>query len=222
MLRAERCQQEKEAGERNGEQPPAAGAACREAVMAKKYVVHLTEEERAALQGLGRKGTIAARKLLRAQILLQAESGATDEEIAAVLQVGASTVQRTRRRCVEEGVDLALTERPRPGARRLLSGKQEAHLVALACSDPPQGHVCWTMQLLANHLIALEMVPFISDETVRRVLKNRRSSPGSRRCGASAASMPSTSGTWRMSSISMKNPTTRSGPSSALTSSPTS
>ncbi len=190
--------------------------------MAKKYVVHLTEDERTALAGRGRKGTIAARQLLRAQILVQADTGATEEEITAALHVGVSTVERTRRRCVEEGVEQALTERPRPGARRLLNGKQEAHLVALACSAPPAGQVCWTMQLLANELIALQMAPFISDETVRRVFKNRRSSPGSRRCGASPASMPTTSGTWKTSSTSMKNPTTRSGLSSALMSSPTS
>lgn len=146
--------------------------------MAKKYIVNLNHEERTALHALTTKGKTAARKLTRAHILLQADEGAGDVPIARALHVGVATVERTRKRCVEEGVEAALTERPRPGAARLLSGKQEAHLVALACSDPPEGHTCWTMKLLADKVVAIEMVPSISDETVRRVLKNRRSSPG--------------------------------------------
>jgi len=146
--------------------------------MAKKYIVNLTHDERTALHALTTKGTTAARKLTRAHILLQADEGACDVEIARALHVGRATVERTRKRCVEEGVEAALRERPRPGAARLLSGKQEAHLVALACSDPPAGHTCWTLKMLADKVVAIEMVPFISDETVRRVLKNRRSSRG--------------------------------------------
>lgn len=146
--------------------------------MAKKYIVNLSQEERTTLHALITKGKTAARALTRAHILLQAEEGAHDAEIARALHVGVATVERTRKRCVDEGVKAALTERPRPGAARLLSGKQEAHLVALACSDPPEGHTCWTMKMLADKVVAIEMVPFISDETVRRVLKNRRSSRG--------------------------------------------
>jgi transposase len=146
--------------------------------MAKKYLVGLSEAERSALHEVTRKGTGAARTVTRAHILLQAADGATDRAIAAALHVGVATVERTRRRCVEEGVASALTERPRPGAPRLLSGHQEAHLVALACSDPPAGHVCWTMKLLADKMVALQIVPFISDDTVRRILKSRRSSRG--------------------------------------------
>lgn len=146
--------------------------------MAKKYIVNLSQDERTTLHALTAKGKTAARKVTRAHILLQADEGACDAEIARALHVGVATVERTRKRCVEEGVEAALTERPRPGAARLLSGKQAAHLVALACSDPPEGHKCWTMKLLADKVVALQMVPFISDETVRRVLKNRRSSRG--------------------------------------------
>jgi len=146
--------------------------------MGKKYIVTLTEDEQAALHTLTHKGKVAARTLTRAHILLQAEAGATDGEIATALHVGVATVERTRRRCVEEGVDKALTERPRPGAPRLLQGPHEAHLVALACSDPPQGHTCWSMRLLADKLVALQIVPFISDDTVGRTLKNRTSSHG--------------------------------------------
>jgi transposase len=159
--------------------------------MAEKYIVNLSAEERGHLQELTRKGTVVARKATRAHILLHADEGATDEAIAHALHVGVSTVHRTRQRCVEEGVEAALQERPRPGARRKLDGKQEAYLVALACSDPPQGHACWTMRLLADTLVDLEMVPFLSDETVRRLLANSRSSRGSRSSGASPASVPS-------------------------------
>jgi transposase len=83
-------------------------------------------------------------------------------------------VERIRKRFVEEGLEAALTERPRPGGQRKLDGKQEAFLIALACSTPPEGRICWTMQLLANRLVALRIVDAISDETVRRTLKKTR------------------------------------------------
>jgi transposase len=159
--------------------------------MTAKYNVKLSAEERAQLQDLTRKGTVAARKATRARILVHADEGATDETIAQALQVGVSTVHRTRQRCVEEGLEPALQERPRPGARRTLDGKQEAYRVALACSDPPQGHACWTMHLLADKLVSLQMVPFVSDETVRRLLANSRSSRGRRSSGASRVSVRS-------------------------------
>ncbi len=146
--------------------------------MAEKYIVNLSAEERTSLQNLTRKGTVAARMVTRAHILLHADDGAADEAIAQALHVGVSTVHRTRQRCVEEGLEAALRERPRPGAQRKLDGKQEAYLVALACSEPPPGHAGWTMQLLADKLVSLEMVPSLSDETVRRLLGNTRSSRG--------------------------------------------
>jgi transposase len=146
--------------------------------MAEKYIVNLSAEERTDLQDLIRKGKGAARRATRAHILLHADEGAADEVIAQALHVGVSTVHRTRQRCVEEGLEAALRERPRPGARRKLDGKQEAYLVALACSDPPPGHAGWTMQLLADRVVSLEMVPSLSDETVRRLLANSRSSHG--------------------------------------------
>lgn len=146
--------------------------------MAEKYIVNLSAEERTHLQDLTRKGTGPARRATRAHILLHADEGATDEAIAQALHVGVSTVHRTRQRCVEEGLEAALRERPRPGAQRKLDGKQEAYLVALACSEPPPGHARWTMHLLADKLVSLEMVPSLSDETVRRLLANSRSSRG--------------------------------------------
>lgn len=137
----------------------------------KKYIVDLTSEERDQVLSLMRKGKLSARKLTRSHILLHAAEGASDGEIAAALHCGRATVERTRRRFVEEGLEAALTERPRPGKARLLDGKQEAFLVALACSDPPDNRPKWTMQLLADRLVALQVVEAISDETVRVTLK---------------------------------------------------
>ena len=139
--------------------------------MAKKYLVTLTDEERESLLGLTKKGTLAARKLTRAHILLQADAGATDEAIANALHTGTATVERIRKRFVEAGVEAALTERPRPGGQPKLDGKAEALLVAWTCSTPPDDRARWTMQLLADKLVELKLVESISDETVRRTLK---------------------------------------------------
>lgn len=146
--------------------------------MRKVYIVDLDEEERGVLLDLTRRGTMQARRLRRAQILLAAAEGATDATIAHTLHVARATVERTRQRFVEGGIDRALDERPRPGARAKLDGKAEAYLVALACSDPPDGRARWTLQLLADRLVQLEQVTSISDETVRRTLKKTRSSRG--------------------------------------------
>jgi transposase len=137
----------------------------------KEYQVKLTDEERAALIALTRKGTIAARKLARAHILRLADEGKPDADIVAVLGVGLSTVERTRKKYVESGLESALSERPRPGVKRKLDEKQEAYLIALACSTPPDDQVKWTMQLLADRLVEIGIVGEISDETVRRTLK---------------------------------------------------
>lgn len=153
--------------------------------MAKKYIVDLTDEERTELKKLLRGGKAGVRRLYRARVLLLADEGATDLVIAAALHLGKSTVERTRKRFVEGGVERALTDRPRPGKPRLLNGKQEAYLVALACSDPPEGRTEWTMQLLADRLIKLGIVESITDETVRRTLKKTTRSPGRRTNGAS-------------------------------------
>jgi putative transposase len=155
--------------------------------MAKRYLVTLSEDERAHLLALTKKGTLSARKLLRAHILLQADAGAMDAAIAAALHGGIATVERVRKRFVEEGLAAALRERPRPGGHRKLDGTQEACLIALACSTPPEGRTCWTMQLLAGKLVELRVVDAISDETVRRMLKNTSSSRGKRRRGVCPA-----------------------------------
>lgn len=139
--------------------------------MAKKYHVNLTSGEREQLQGLLRKGKLSVRKVKRAQILLAADSGQIDEDIARTLSVHVNTVERIRKRLVEGGVEHALTENQRPGGKSKLDGKGEAVLVALACSDPPAGRAQWTMQLLADRLVSLGIVEQISGETVRKHLK---------------------------------------------------
>lgn len=132
----------------------------------KKYVVELTEKQRSYLLDLIRKGEAKARMLTRARILLLSAEGRTDQWIADVLKVNPQTVRNIRKRFVEEGLEAALRERPRPGAQPKLGAKQEAFLIALACSDPPEGRERWTMQLLANRLVELGVVDSISDETV--------------------------------------------------------
>jgi transposase len=109
---------------------------------------------------------------------LLAEEGYIDKEIARALGAAVTTVERVRKRFVEEGLEAALSERPRPGAARKLDGHQEAYLAALACSDPPEGKKRWTMRMLAEKLVSLEVVQEISEETVRRTLKKGASSRG--------------------------------------------
>lgn len=141
--------------------------------MSEKYIVDATDAERADLLDLIKKGKPSARTVARAHILLRADEDATDASIATALHVGPSTVHRARQRFVEGGVDWALRERPRSGGKRRLDGKQEAYLVALACSAPPAGRTCWTTQLLADRMVALKQCEVLSDETVRRVLKKQ-------------------------------------------------
>jgi putative transposase len=153
--------------------------------MTDKYIVDLTTAEQECLLSLIKKGKPSARQVARAHILLRAAEGATDEAIAQSLHLGISTVHRTRQRLVETGLKAALSECPRPGKTPALNGKQEAFLVALACSTPPEGHRRWTMQLLADRLVELRQIDAISHDTVRRVLKKTTSSPGSTSAGVS-------------------------------------
>jgi hypothetical protein len=142
-----------------------------------KYAVALTEAERARLRTLVGSGTAPARTLTRARILLKANQGEggpgwSDAAIAGALEVHPATVARVRRQCVEAGVEAAL-ERKRPDRvyARVLDGTAEAHLVALACSEPPAGRERWSLRLLADGLVRLEVVEAVSYETVRRTLK---------------------------------------------------
>jgi putative transposase len=136
----------------------------------KKYLVDLSTEERLELLQLVRRGKHSSRKVTRARILLLAADGSTDEQIVAALKTGFATVERTRKRFVEEGLG-CLNERPRRGQAPKLTGKQEAHLIAIACSTPPQGHARWTLRLLADKVVELNFADSIARETVRQVLK---------------------------------------------------
>src|ERR1700688_1017515 len=132
-----------------------------------RYRVELSEAERAQLAAMLSGGKHAARKLKRAQILLAADVGAGDEEIARSVGVGGSTVYRTKRRFVLGNLEAALREEPRPGASRKLSGKEEALLVATACSNPPVGRARWTLDLLAGELVRLTEHASVSREARR-------------------------------------------------------
>jgi transposase len=137
----------------------------------KKYLVDLTVDERATLERTIKAGKTSARTLNRAHVLLAAADGHLDAQIATALHLGVRTVERIRQRFVEGRLERALSDLPRPGAQRKLDGTQEALLVALACSDAPAGRTTWTMQLLADKLVELNVVDAISDETVRMTLK---------------------------------------------------
>ena len=156
-----------------------------EDMAALKYKVELNESERTHLKQMASRGETSARKVKRALVLLKADEGMTDCDIASGLLISASTVGRVRTRFVKEGLDSALNERPRPGQKRKLNGRQEAHLIAIACSDAPEGHTHWTLQLLADKVVAMGFAESISLETVRQILKKTNSSRGRRRSGAS-------------------------------------
>jgi len=145
---------------------------------AKRYKVDLSEAERLELEQLTHKGKLSARKMKRAQILLKASAGWTDDKIAEALDTGRATVERLRQRFVERGLAGALTEDARPGQKRRLDGRAEAHLIALACSERPEGQVHWSMRALAAKLVEMEVVDSISHETVRQTLKKMKSSRG--------------------------------------------
>lgn len=150
----------------------------------KKYLVELSPEQRAELESLIRGGKASVRKVKRALVLLATADGHKDEDIAARVRVHRTTVEHLRRRFVEEGLEAALNERPRPGNPRKLDGRQEAYVIALACSEPPEGRARWTLRLLANRLVELEVVDEISHHTVNRLLKRGSSNPGSASSGA--------------------------------------
>jgi transposase len=151
----------------------------------KRYIVTLTAEERQSLLDLIAAGKSAAQKLAHARILLKADAAPggpawTDEAIAEAVEVSLATVERVRQRFVEQGLEAALVRKPqdRPSRQRKLDGRAEARLIALACSPPPDGRNEWTMQLLADKLVELEVVDALSDETVRRTLQKTSGSPG--------------------------------------------
>lgn len=155
-------------------------AICRERAIANpveidmpaiKYRVTLTDDEVEMLEALLRKGKSPARRQTRARILLKAAAGCRDAAIMEALAISATMVGNTRQRCVEEGVEAALQDRPRPGKAPKLSDKQCAHVIATACTPAPAGHDHWTLRLLADKVVQLGYADSFSHETVRRLLK---------------------------------------------------
>jgi len=152
----------------------------------KRYVVTLEEQERDALASITRKGSHQSQKVVNALILLNCDEGASNrhrvqgEAIATVLRISVRKVDRVKKRFVEEGLEAALGGRQgrRPTYVRKADGAFEAHLVALSCGDPPEGHAQWSLRLLADHAVQLGHIDSVSHETVRRVLKKTRSSRG--------------------------------------------
>jgi len=150
----------------------------------KRYKVTLTDEEHEELTALVSRGTGNARRLRRARMLLMADENQPggvwkDADIAKALSAHPRTVERTRKKCVVEGIEAALNHtRPKKTRSKILDGAAEARLVQLACSEAPDGHESWTMQMLADQLVELEVVETVSRETVRTTLKKTNSSPG--------------------------------------------
>ena len=151
-------------------------------IAVKKYVVKLSAEERERLNTLIQSGKHPARKLTRARILLKADAGEagegwSDSQIAAALDIGLVTVARVRRQLVEEGLDSVLTPKRSPASarRRIFDGAAEAKLIALACSTPPKGRARWTLRLLEDKVVELNIVARVSDNTIGRTLKKTNS-----------------------------------------------
>ena len=152
---------------------------------AKLYSITLAESDRQSLQQMLRSGNHKARQLTRARILLLADQQRSDAEISAALQTSLSTVHRVRQQYVAQGLQPTLCEKPRPGAVPMLDAAAEALLTALACSDAPEGRARWTLRLLADRMVELEIVESISHKTVGEYLKKAISSPGNAGTGAS-------------------------------------
>jgi hypothetical protein len=152
--------------------------------MIKKYKVTLSDTERQFLHGLISKGKGAARRLIHARVLLKADQGLPDPAICEAVEVSRPTVERIRKRFVEEGFDAALDpQHPVTPREHKIDGEVEAHLIALACSTPPTGQARWTLRLLASTLVELAYVEDVSHETVRRALKKTNWLPGARSSG---------------------------------------
>lgn len=148
--------------------------------MKKQYVVNLTVEERETLTQMVRRSRVSGLKRQRASILLRADDGDTDQEIAEALEVGVATVERVRKRCVERGLVASLERKVQdaPSRPRKLDGAAEAKLVQVACSSPPEGHARWTLALLADRLVELQVFETVSVSTIQRGLKKTNSNLG--------------------------------------------
>ena len=150
----------------------------------KKYIVTLTDQERSSLEDLTKKGKYPAYKVNHARILLLADTnrsggGWSDQDISQTLKISVATIERVRQRIVKQGLSAALSRKqPQNQRQRRLDGKQEAHLIALTCSSPPDGQGRWTLRMLAEQMVALDHVEIVSHETVRQTLKKTSSNLG--------------------------------------------
>ena len=181
----------------------------------KKHIICLSQEQRQSVEHLLRSGRVAARSLLHANVLLKIDGSDggpnwSNQQVKEAFGAVDSTIWRIRTRFLAEGLPAALERRPQPERpdRRKLQGKQEAHLIALACQHSPEGRKRWTLRLLSDTLVALEIVESISHETVRKTLKKTNSNPGKSSNGAShPRRMPPSSLPWKMCSRCMSGPT---------------
>lgn len=139
--------------------------------------VRLKPREQKLLKGIISKGSEKARKITRCRVLLLAGEGKNDTQIIEALGVARNTVKQVRSRYVQEGLEAAINERPRPGAPKKFSGRQRARITAIACSEPPEGRSGWTLRLIADRVVELGMTDEISHMTVKRILKKTNSSP---------------------------------------------
>ena len=151
---------------------------------ASKYRVELTESQRRRFSEVANRGRSPARTVKRALALLKTDEGQTDDRIAEALSMSRRTVVRIRKRFCEEGLESALVERPRTGQKPKLDDQADAHLVAIACSDPPEGHAHWTLKMLAERMVELDYVDSIARETVRKSLKKTNCGLGRKESGA--------------------------------------
>ncbi len=151
---------------------------------ASKYKVELTESQKRRLGEVAHRGKSPVRTVKRALALLKTDEGQIDDRIAGALSISRRTVVRIRKRFCEDGLESALNERPRPGQKRKLDERAEAHLVAIACSDPPEGHSRWTLKLLADKVVELDFAESVTCETVRLTLKKQTEGRGRRKSGA--------------------------------------
>ena len=150
-----------------------------------KYKVRLTDEQRSEMLSIVNKGEHNARIIKRANILLLSDEGRTAPQIVEVLSTSEQTVYNIRKRFIQKGLESSIHEKPRPGAKRKFQPEQEAHLIALTCSEPPDGRERWTIRMLANKVVELGILDEVGRETVRRTLKKTLSSHGKRNSGAS-------------------------------------
>lgn len=175
----------------------------------KDHIVRLTDEARQQLEKLAESGTRPVRVVRRALVLLKSDQGFTDEEIVEHVGCSERTIRRIRKHFATAGLQRALFDAPRSGAPATFTARQRQQVVALACSEPPEGRVRWTLQLLCQHAVKRNIVASVGKSEVALWLKEHDLKPWRKKAGASPDSTRSSASAWRMSSTSTKSPSTR-------------